>query len=529
MRALIAYFILFSVLSAVDRYEVLTILDDKVYFPKSNASYIEELLVDSGEESLLALSDFYCELGYKDASLKYLEAYKGKNRAKVAEIYDKLGEYNKELNILMEIKPQTKEEYKVLFDKLKEISEKSGIDFGYEYSSFEIFYLTSMLNNSGNFKSYYSMNSWTEEDKRYIENLLFDKEFNLDQNFFYVYNDVADSKRKLEKAYKEIKGYEDNEAYFSYFRMQDELGMDVTPESDFELLQKYKYKGETELQNQLYGKMLNKYLAEGKEDKLMTLYFIDENYKLAYNLALQNESLHFKFLEGLLKESSDEDMLIRAISDFEKKYPKNSYLKRLTEIKASLIKDAGKKLDVYAEFFKQDFDWMILLDYVALYEEIKEEQDTLKLLEYFIFDRGIEEGYLVEKYIAMSSVDENTVNKLMLLNDKKYYFEEAEKLGLVIPFFIDKEYKAYLNMNSDVSTTMVSNERKLLEEGSGFAYFYFQPDFVYSADKVELLELKGKLNSAEEYYLMKYYEQEEIKVEEAEKLSEKLNKYYLFN
>ena len=65
MRALIAYFIFFSVLSAVDRYELLTILDDKVYFPKSNSTYIEELLVDSGEESLLALSEFYCELDIK--------------------------------------------------------------------------------------------------------------------------------------------------------------------------------------------------------------------------------------------------------------------------------------------------------------------------------------------------------------------------------------------------------------------------------------------------------------------------------
>lgn len=529
MRALIAYFIFFSVLSAVDRYEVVTVLDDKVYFPKSNASYIEELLVDSSEESLLDLSEFYCELGYKEASLKYLEAYKGKDRARMAEIYDKLGEYNNELNILLEIKPQTKEEYKALFDKLKEISERSGIDFGYEYSSFEIFYLTAILDNSRDFKSYYTLNAWTDEDKVYIESLLFDKEFDSDQNLFYVYNDVADSKRKLEKAYKEIKGYEDNEAYIDYFKMQDELEMDITPESDFELLQKYKYKGERELQNQLYEKMLSEYLADGKEEKLMTLYFIDENYKLAYNLALQNENLHFKFLENLLKESSDEELLLRALSDFEKKYPENSNLKRLTEIKASLIKDAGKKLDVYAEFFKQDFDWMILLDYVALYEEIKEEQETLKLLEYFIFDRGIEEGYLVEKYIAMSSVDENTVNKLMLLNDKKYYFEEAEKLGLVIPFFIDKEYKVYLNMNSDISEKMVSDERKLLEAGSGFAYFYFQKDFVYSSDKVELLELREKLSSAEEYYLMKYYEQEAIKVEEAKKLSEKLNKYYLFN
>jgi hypothetical protein len=450
----------------------------------------------------------------------------------VAEIYDKLGEYNKELNILMEIKPQTKEEYKVLFDELKEISEKSGIDFGYEYSSFEIFYLTSMLNNSEDFKSYYAMNYWTEEDKIYIENLLFDKEFNSDENFFYVYNDVADSKRKLEKAYKEIKGFEDNEAYFSYFKMQNELGIEIIPENDFELLQKYKYKGDTESKSNLYEKMLNEYLVEGKEDKLMTLYFIDENYKLAYNLALQNESLHFKFLEALLKESSDEDLLVRAISDFEKKYPKNSHLKRLTEIKASLIKDVEKKLELYAEFFKQDFDWMILLDYVALYEEVKEEQDTIKILEYFIFDRGIEERYLVEKYIAMLSVDENMVNKLMLLNDKTYYFEGAEKLGLVIPYFLDNEYKTYLNMNLNKAKNMeakILDERKILEAGSGFTYFYFQQDFVYSSDKAELLELKENLNSAEEYYLMKYYEQERIKVEEAEKLSEKLNKYYFFD
>ena len=61
---------------------------------------------------------------------------------------------------------------------------------------------------------------------------------------------------------------------------------------------------------------------------------------------------------------------------------------------------------------------------------------------------------------------------------------------------MDNEYKAYLNMNSGKSKNMetkVLNERKLLEAGSGFAYFYFQPDFVYSLDKAELLELKGKL------------------------------------
>ena len=210
-------------------------------------------------------------------------------------------------------------------------------------ASFEIFYLTSILNNSSEFKSYYFLNSWTEEDKKYIEKILFDKEFDSDENFFYVYNDVADSKRKLEKAYKEIKGYEDSVAYFSYFRMQDELGMDISPENDFELLQKYKYMEEKELQSKLYEKMIGEYLVEGKEDKLMTLYFIDENYKLAYNLALKNENLHFKFLEKLLKDNLDEDLLLRALSDFENKYPKNSHLKRLTEIKASLIKDCRKK------------------------------------------------------------------------------------------------------------------------------------------------------------------------------------------
>ena len=78
---------------------------------------------------------------------------------------------------------------------------------------------------------------------------------------------------------------------------------------------------------------------------------------------------------------------------------------------------------------------MILLDYVALYEEIKEEDEILKLLEYFIFDRGIEEAYLVEKYIGMSNVDENTVNRLMLLRDKKYYFQQAEKIRIGCSIF----------------------------------------------------------------------------------------------
>ena len=68
--------------------------------------------------------------------MKYLEAYKGENRVRVAEIYDKLGEYNNELSILLEIKPDTKDEYRVLFDKLNEISERSGVNFGYEYGFF---------------------------------------------------------------------------------------------------------------------------------------------------------------------------------------------------------------------------------------------------------------------------------------------------------------------------------------------------------------------------------------------------------
>lgn len=535
MKKIFVYLTLFSTLFAVERYELLKILDQDVYFPKNNGAYIEELLEDKSEESLLLISELYTKLNYKDTALRYLEEYKGENKLKKAEIYEALGEFEKELQILLDMNLNAREEMEVFYNKVKKLSEEDKVNLGYNYNSFELFYLMSKLEDLEEFVKVYKEYEWSQEDKIYIEKVLYNIEFNADVKLKEIYIELAGERKYFSKIYNEIKSYEDTESYRMYFALQDELGIDIEAENNFELLQKYIYNNEEDKIESLYEKMLKTFLAENNKEKLMSLYFVNNNYKLAYNLALENEKLHFKFLNKLFVNEKNEEILKRALEDFKNKYQKTIYVEEIFIFEMKLEK--GKNLESYMNYLRSRYSEKILKAYIKEAGKLNDKSEVLKNIEYLIFEKGIVNSEILNAYVYLAG--KNNTSKLMLLSNKDYYFSKLMEDGKDIPKFLENEYMEYLEKNSfskeflKYKNNFKEDKNKentdIVKNEEGIKYFYLNDSYIFLVDIAEKLEEKAKLNYAEEYYLMKYYKQEGIKEEEEKNLKKKLEKMYYFD
>ena len=80
-----------NVLGQIERYELVELNNKKVYFPKENKAYIEELLESKDLDKLLYIADFYTEFHEDELAYYYFNSYTGYNSEFKARIANKLG------------------------------------------------------------------------------------------------------------------------------------------------------------------------------------------------------------------------------------------------------------------------------------------------------------------------------------------------------------------------------------------------------------------------------------------------------
>jgi|GEM_PF-6971987 len=553
MKVFLILIVIATTILPSTRYEEMNFLDKKVYFPKTNSSYLDELLSEKKEESLLELSLFYAELGEDEAALKYLEEYKGNNYLEKVKIYRLLGIYEKEFDILM------KENFALIseenYNYLINLSEKLNRELPYTYS-YKLLNLLNKINNEKEFYDEYYSEEWSQEEKVYIFEELKNEDLTNKTYIKNIYYEFLSPEEKLIELYKEINSAEDSEAYDNYFSFQKKIGIYIEEQSDFELLQRYRYSKKTIEFKALYNKMLSEFIENGDFNKLMSLYLIDFNYRLAYNLAMKDENLHFKFLNFVI-ENKEKDIIKRALLDFYNKYPDSKYKKEIKEFFISFEEDSEKKLNLIEDYFTFYFNDKILNVYLSLIKEPENEEKIIYSLEKLIFINGIENKSLIDLYLDFILKKKISGNKLILLSDKKYYFDYISAKSVKIPNYLEKSYVDYLIKTAkydilknykdmlDVETYKLLIRKGKIEflsyakskypfekdwlDLSDIKNFYFIEDFKYEENLAKQIEEKDRKTPVEEYYLMKYFYQEEINLEEANRIEEKLGRRYFIN
>lgn len=552
MKVFFILAIIASTILPATRYEEMNFLDTKVYFPKNNSSYLEELLSEENIESLLELSLFYAKLGKHELALKYLEAYQGDNYLKKAKIYRLLGIYEQEFNILLEKKFAllSEENYYYMID----LSKKLEKELPYINFSYKLFNLLNKIHNEQEFYNDYYSGNWSEEEEKIIFETLKREDLTNKTYIKNIYYEFLSPEEKLIELYKNIKNVENNKAYDDYFSFQKELGIFIEEQNDFELLQRYRYNKEIKEFKFLYNKMLDKFIENGDFSNLMSLYLIEFNYRLAYNLAMTDENLHFKFLNFVI-ENKERDIIRRALLDFSNKYPNSKYKKEIKEFFVFFEEDSEKQLKLIEDYFAFYFNDKILNIYISLISKLEDEKKLIDSLEKIIFIKGIEDKTLIDLYLDFISNKKINGDKLILLRDKQYYFDYISNNSIKLPQYLEKAYIDYLILNSkydllknykdklDLETykLLIKKGKKEFLNYAKLKYpfdeqwldknniknFYLIKDYEYKENIAKQIEAKTRKTPAEEYYLMKYFYQEEINLEEANSIKEKLGRRYL--
>lgn len=554
MKKIVLMFLLvISGLIANEKYELIYLLEEPVYFPKSKSDYLNDLLNSEDNESLLELALYYSKSGRKETALNYLDEYDGDKKWAQAELYNNFGQYEKELEVLEEYFSYLEEdEYRDLYDYVIKLKNEKNLNLGKKYDNFNLFYLSSLFDKPNDFYDFYMNNTWTDEEKEYLEEILFDINLRENKKLREVYFDIASNDRKLMKTYGDIYSLEDTEGYNIYFALEDELGVEVEVKNNFELLHKLRYEGKKEKYNEVYDSLLDEIVSNLEYDKLMTLYFISGNYKLAYNLALEKEEFHFQFLDKF-RLTNDKDAVIRAMEDFKELYPNSKYEENLILIELSLEEEEDGKLEVLKRYFVKYYNNRLVRDYLKLIKNTGNLEVLKETLEEFILEKGIEKDFLVEEYINLIQGSPDYLEKVKQLSDKRYYFDMVFKGKLKIEEYYEKEYVNYLfsidkidyikeykdNLTFDQYRKLVNmghSEYKVeaskkypLEElwmdFNSIKYFYLNKNYLYNGDIAEKLVTKEARSGAEDYYLMKYYEQSGNK-QKANEIRSKLSRRY---
>lgn len=551
MKFFVAIFIISFTVFPVSRYEEIDFLNTKAYFPKSNNAYLNELLNEESEEAFLSLALFYLEFGEKDLALRYLEEYSGTKYLKKSKIYKLLEMQEKEFEILKDegFAFLSRENYNYFLN----LSEKLSVDLPYKYSSYELLSLINTIDKHIKFYEKYHSKNWSLEEKKYIYQML--KQSNLtSSSLVNILYEFLPPEEKLLELYKRIDSLEDKEAYYEYFSFQEKLNIYIGEQNDFERLHRYKYNHQVDKFEKLYKKMLNQFLEESNFNKLMSLYLINFNYRLAYNLAMVDEGLHFKFLSYIM-ENEKKELGKRSLIDFYNKYPKTKFQKEVKEFFIYLEEDKELKIELMETYFLKYFNEEILDIYLSLIKNQVEEKDYIKRIENMLFVKGIENKKLIDLYLEFILSDKINGDKLILLSNKDYYFDYISKNSIRVIEYLEDAYISFLVSNSkfnilkdyrdkidlDTYKTLIQNGQKEFLELARKKYpfkkefldenniknFYFIDDFYYKKNIAKQIKEKERKSPVEEYYLMNYFYQENINLEEADLIYERLSRRYL--
>ncbi|MGM0508123.1 MAG: hypothetical protein ACQERZ_03035 [Fusobacteriota bacterium] len=549
-----------------NKYREDSILNKKVYFPKNNREYVEDLLKKGDNKSYLELALVYGKLDKKDSSKiylkKYLEQTEEIDYIKISKIYNIMGDYNREIKIIDNIKKDLDiEEKRKVYKHIRKVITENNLNK--DISKFKLTKVDKAIpflkeNDYLGFYGYYKSTIWNDSELEILKRELLKIDLEKRKRFQKFYFEIASKYEKLEYFYNNIKGIEDKSGFYNYFEKAKELDVKLNLKDDFETLYFYKWKKDELKFKKLYEQVFKKYLNKENNNELYKLNLIQNDIKLLYNLAIGNKEYIYEFVTA--KENQDvRHKLIENLdkSDSDKKYAWK--LKKENYFKVKEKMDFKEKLEILDELINLNPTNEIFqekLEIIARQNDLQEDSLYENALKNYIFNFYPEEKY-VRDYINILVKDGKTLElyeNLYELPDKGYFFEICNDYGYRIPeaykkqrsyidYLMDK--KKYSNLLNYKERLTYEDYKKLLEDGQdqfekfgqekypfkkefidldNIKYFFFGDIFTYSVDIDKILNKENKTD-AEKYFLSKYYKELDNEQKSLKYIKELYDKY----
>ena len=529
------YFILAAQIFSTGGYTVDSFLGSEVYFPKTNAKYLEELIVSDKKKSLLELAYSYARLEEFDAAKLYIGKYKEeseeKEYLKMSKVYHLLGEYTQEIFCIekyLETKPEEKGPY---YDYILSVIEEKNLEIPsgkYELSHLDRIFLYE--NSPNTLIRLYYLREWNEQEYNEIMEFLLQRGVEDNQKLKQFFLNNASKSHIGEYRYgKIVPG--DKSTYFRYFEYMEKSGLDINPRDIIEKLYLLNYKNMTNEFSKLYSEV--KQLAIEKRDfnTLYDLYLINGDLKILYNLAFENEEYFYRFIEEVALR--ERNLLPNLLDEFRKNYKDSRYQADLVKIELNLYSEKEKKLEIINNYLKKNFDLELFSEKVSILKELGRVRESVDLIEEHLQYSTLNDD-LVRYYmdVVQELGDfEKLISTLAKMNKKDYYFEACIKNGYDEAGGLEKEFLEYnfkrqkldylYHHKDDLSDQQIKilakkdrgrfldefRKRSALNSGDeshqDIAYIYFDnaPREIDVA-RVEGLDIK---TSVEYYYLAFYY------------------------
>lgn len=410
MKIIITFLLLVTyIFSQVERYELVNLSNKKVYFPKANKAYLEELFNTEDKDSLLYLAEFYTEMGEDEIALGYYNSYDGYNKDLREKIAAKLGVEVENIPIKNEVIPE--------FEKYKDYFNIKNIEDLKAYLKYFSLNLNDFEKNSYEKLIEFKFQKKTEEFNSLITTLFSDAQIRKNEYEFFVlytlnnqYNEAKDiALQKPNLFIKLIK-------YMDYYKVDANLIKSFIEEFE----NKY---GQTYFADSLINIELD--LTATEEEKQMKR---EEYLKKAYN-----EEIFKAYLEN---KNQNIDFLKEYLKDLVLKKGKENYILKLIELDKSLNEEEVLKglLDK-REYFKY-LDKKEIEPEKEYYKEYAEYQYELKNYEKLVKYKEYLPLYML-KTLAI-----NGYNEVIPIIVEKYPLEiEYADLSKIEYFYFNKNFE----------------------------------------------------------------------------------------
>ncbi|BDU51433.1 hypothetical protein [Haliovirga abyssi] len=516
-----------------DMYVVTKINGKEVIFPQKTATYIETMLNSDSVDSYLKLFEVYNKLGYKELSLKFLKEYtkKGKPTLELAEKLFQAGEYKDEieiLNNLMKDMPLWKQ--LKLKSYIYNLIENEGLDIDKtSYKVSNIDYLFSLLDYEKDFYDYYKENRWSDNEKIIIKNRLKIVDMKGKKQLQEIFFELSNKFEKLSFYYNNIEAVSDKEGFFQYFSKAKELGIEISFHNIIEKIYYLKYTGKTDEYQKEIDKTLNYYIKTKNYEGMYELYTITKQFKIIYNLALENDFYFYK----LIFENINSDDFDKLTKEFEEKYPDSKFMTNILKMKLMKADTNKKRLELINKILEKEFTRNLFEKKIDILKKLDVEKAKQEL-ENFIINKSEEEEFIYE-YEKISNDNKEVYDFLDKLDNKKYIIEYCEEKNIetakeysddAIKYFMDKkeygkllkykgnltyeEYYKLINLGKEEFKESAAKKYPFelkFSDINNFKYIYFNDNFInYNIDDIEKIENKENKTDAEYFYLAEYYD-----------------------
>lgn len=551
--------------SQVSRYEEVSVLGEKVYFPKKTSEYLLELLESEGTDSYYEIAKAYITLNEFTAAENFLKQYEAEsdNYKKIAELYHLMGNYSKEIESIEKYleNPFNTIDKLTYYDYIAELITDKNLNISLEkYNLSKLDRLKIYIDTPDEYYNYFVSQEWSSEEKEEIIKELISN--NKTSSYFDRILDKIASLKQLEKIYFEkIKFVSDTEAYYKYFSLMEQNSSINSFRNEFEKLHYLRYK--QDLTTDFYkDKLAYDFAMQNDLSNLKKLYSVEPDFKLMYNLAQDDDKIFYKFIIKQKNEGIKSENIIKLLAMFDEKFPDSKYSDEILKLKLEYTESEEEKLELLNVHLQENTEVSKNIDFILMKLNILLGQGNQILAEELVSElifSSYENSDLIKFYSSLLEKTgrvEELINNLMKLNNKSFYFEkcidysiEIDKMyeDLLINYYFEKgEYQNLLEYKDKLTYEMYDELLKsgwlefleaaltkysLKEEWvdkTEFKYFYFNKNYGYfDESKVAEIFEKDKRTDAETYYLAKHYEVIGDFEKSSELLEELENEYIL--